>query len=131
MQWLIDMVIAAIGVPPCYIPTDDFPGIWEPPGGWVKDGTWNTADVSAVVPALATSINVDWKFQSDGVGGAIYLRPVGHVGFVHTCMARTLVADIWHNINTTISLDKNKQFQYRFLAGHVWEADFRIRGWWL
>lgn len=131
MQWLIDLVIEAIGVPPCYIRNPDFPGLFIPPGDWIKDGNFHIADVSAVVDAEATAIDVAWKYKADAAAGVLYIKPVGHVGFVNTCVARTYVANLEHNEDLTIPLDSNKQFEYRFSAGLVWFTAFRIHGWWL
>lgn len=131
MQWLIDLIIEAIGVPPCYIDRGAFGPNDFTQADLIQDGTWRELDFSAIVPDGATAINLHWTAQDAAIGKILYIRPAGDTTTIGTCMIRSQVANLGYGAYTPMSISADRKVEYRCAAPGYTILTFKIRGWWL
>lgn len=134
MQWLIDIIkewiVVRGNLPPGYEINPDFPGVYIPLGGWTPDGAWHTIDVSGLVPEHVKALYGTFKITSTSIPGVLYLRPTGKTMTTNTCVFRTLIADLIHNLDIPIELNDDRKFDFRLTVGVGLAVTSRIRGWW-
>lgn len=131
MQWLIDLVIEAIGVPPCYIDRGDPAAFDFEQGVLTADAAWHDLDLSAIVPAGATAVSLRTLIRDNIVNGEIALRSAGRVNSITISTMLTRLANISNEQTITISLPASRIIEYRLTAG-VWDRIIlAVQGWWL
>lgn len=139
MQWLIDLVkdavIAELGIPPTYIPrtgSSTYDWTFEL---LTIDGDWHDLDLSSIVPAGASAVELHVKGSNLSGDGVLYMRRKGDTRIKGTCRLRCQVADKMIQIPTIIELGVNRIIEYRIL-GADWKtgqfgSDITVMGWWL
>lgn len=131
MQWLIDLVIEAIGIPPTYIDRGGVVAYDFDEGDLTQDGTWYDLDLSGIVPVGASAVNLHWRGVDAAIGRILYVRPNAAGQVIGTCTLRNQVANIsiamWH----VIALPSNRKIQYRSIAPGLTTLNVVVRGWWL
>lgn len=130
MQWLIDLIIEAIGIPPVYIDRGD-PADWDwELGDFVADGTWRDLDLSAIVPANAKGVIFFAAVRNAAIGKNFQLRKKGNVNERVVALARTQVGAQFVYEDLTTACDDDRIIQYNATAG-VWQNLFLVvKAWW-
>lgn len=131
MQWLIDLIIESIGVPPCYIDRgdeaiDDFRAI-----DFTRDGFWHTLDLSGIIPTNATAVSLTVLIASGIINDIATFAPriTSGLGNFNTIVSQ--VANLSINKDLTISIGPNRTIAYKIPPG-VWQVvNLSVKGWWL
>lgn len=131
MQWLIDLIIEAIGVPPCYIDRGPTLGNDFTQAHLTQDGSWYELDFSGIIPAGATAVNLHFSAQDAAVGRILYMRPGGDTTTLGTCLIRNQVANIAVGGYIAMSLSADRKIEYMSIAPGYAIVTIKIRGWWL
>ena len=131
MQWLIDLIIEAIGVPPCYIPRTDWLGSDFTAANVTTDGARHTLDLSAIVPEGATAVNLTVIVLTANVNAVVRFLHPDSTSHLARCIMRTQVANINMRGIVAVGLDANRHVDYTF-SNIVWtDIGIAVRGWWL
>lgn len=131
MQWLIDLIIDAIGVPPCYVDRGDPAAYDYYVGDFTKDGAWHDLDLSAIVPAGAVSVCILIYLKSLSSGRWFRLRQKGKVNEFNICSRITPIAATAYITDGVVTLDANRVIQYK-IQNTTWNnIRLCIKGWWL
>lgn len=129
MQWLIDMVIEAIGVPPCSIDRGDPADLDLLKADFFTDGAWHEHDLSAVVPEGAKAINVTVKYSANAVGREIKFRKHGNTNERNVLQGSNPVANLPYMMNGLIEVDADRKIESNVEAGLYTYINFTIRRW--
>ena len=131
MQWLIDLVIEAIGIPPTYIDRGDYTGSDYTQATLTFDANWHTLDLSGIIDPGATAVEIRFKAQTQAVPKKVRFRKHGTTMTFNTCSFRTQVANLANNTNLVIGVSEDGKIDFWADAG-VWTGvSLVIRGWWL
>lgn len=131
MQWLIDEIKAEIGIPPVYIPrltslVADFQL-----GDFTTDNAYHTLDLSAIVPAGVSAVNLATRVVGPGVGNMVSYRHPDDTraqgrGILFTQFAHIDKRQVWAQ-----GVDSNRHIEYR-MQNVAWTLMLLlVRGWWL
>lgn len=131
MQWLIDLIIEAIGVPPCYIDRGTFLPNDFTQADLIQDGTWRELDFSGIVPAGATCMNLHFSALDAAVGRILYTRPAGDTTSIGTCTFRNQVANVAVGGFIPMGISTDRKIEYKCIAPGYAIITIKIRGWWL
>ena len=131
MQWLIDLIIEAIGIPPVFISRGD-------PAGWdftqatlTADGARHEMDLSAIIPAGASAVSLRLGVRHSAIGKSFYVYPHGTVNVFNAIRCLNQVSNISIEIDGVISLDSTRKVDY-LLTNIVWDSVYvAVKGWWL
>lgn len=131
MQWLIDLIIETIGIPPVYIHRGD-PAVQDyDHNDFTYDNVWHALDLSAVVPdgAKAVLFHVSAKdAQVQNFGQFERNGGINHTNFSQIIIQ---VADLTIAYDIVVACDEDRKIQYRFPGVPFDLFDLVIRGWWL
>jgi len=131
MQWLIDLVIEAIGVPPCYIDRGDPATADFTKGDFVVDGNWYAKDLSSIVPEGAQAVALRLYAKSSAANRFIMFRENGNVNEQNMSYIRTQIASLSFGCDIVVPLDADRKIETRVQAA-LWEAiEVTVKGWWL
>lgn len=135
MQWLIDLIneqmAAYLGIPPTYVPritnlVSDYQA-----GDLTLDGAYHTLDLSAIVPAGASAVNLACKVNTATVNSIVRFRHPDDTRDQGRCVLRTQVANIDFRSIHAQGCDSNRHIEYYF-SNVVWNSVIMlVRGWWL
>lgn len=131
MQWLIDLIIEAIGIPPVYIDRGPFTDNDWDETDLAQDTLWHELDMSGVIPDGAQAVNLHFRGVDANVGRILFMRPAGDFTVVGTCFVRNQVANIAVGGFITMSISADRKVEYRSLAPGFTTINFKVRGWWL
>lgn len=100
-------------------------------GHFNQDGNWHELDLSAIVPAGASAVNLHLKSASTVVGTAIRIRRKGSTSTLYSCVMRIKVALIWHGIKSGFKISTDRKIEYMILMGPYTWLYLTVHGWWL
>ncbi len=135
MQWLIDIVleaVAALGyLTTSFVDRGDV-GAWDfTHADLTKDNYWHDLDLSAIVPAGTTAVQLRVQIKDDSIARAIIFRKKGHTGFWNIARLRIQVANVEIEGDIMVPLDNDRKINY-LATGAVWTLiGISVRGWWL
>jgi len=130
MQWLIDLIIEAIGIPPCYIDRGDPAAADFTIADFNITNAWTMLDLSAIVPEGATAVNCSFTIKATSVNRKFRLRRHGNVNDIAMGKVRTQVANVLIGDNCTVAVDADRKVDYwRELIG-INFCNMNILGWW-
>ena len=131
MQWLIDLVIEAIGIPPCFIDRGD-PASWDwTASDFARDATWRDLDLSGIVPEGATSVLFGILIMDTSIGRDFYLRKKGNANSKNISFLTTQVASVWMKTDCVCPCDSNRFVQYNSNISAFGQIQVCVKGWWL
>lgn len=130
MQWLIDLVIAAIGIPPCYVDRGIHDGSDYTLADFVVDGGWHDIDMSEYIGEGATCVNFHLVGNSNVITDVFYFRRKSHTMTFGSCTVRPQIAGHHFGERRPVGCDANRIFSYRFLGAGWVSLKFNIKGWW-
>jgi len=130
MQWLIDLIIEAIGIPPCYIDRGDFLGDFEAIDAKLNAGTFQTVDFSSVVPAGAKAVVIRLRAQNTVAGESVEVQPFGTQEGPGHCSFEVTVANIICRRFITVGVDADRKIKIRGTVVGLWSyGSISLRGW--
>lgn len=99
-------------------------------GSFTTDGTWRDLDLSAIVPAGATTVHVKVIIQDDAAASNFELRKNGNSNTFNTSGMATQVANTQMTAEFTVSCDVDRIIEYR-ATNLTWVGGiyFVVRGW--
>lgn len=130
MQWLIDLVIEAIGIPPVFIDRGDPEGFDFTQAVLTMDGTWHELDLSAIVPADASVILIGGFIRDGVVEKTVRFRKSGNANALNVSLMYTQVAGVFIGQDFTIAASPNQKIEYLADAA-IDIIALVVRGWWL
>lgn len=131
MDWLIKLVIEAIGIPPVYIHRGDPHSYDFDTGDFVKDGTFNDLDLSAIVPAGASAVAFHFGVAGQQVNAHVLFETTGDHLSKNFAEIFTPVANNTVSGDFIVALDADRKITYQF-SNVVWLfCKFTVKGWWL
>ena len=131
MQWLIDLIIETIGIPPVFIhrgdPADyDFKLV-----DLTTDNAWHELDLSGIVPEGASAVHLEVGLSSNTVSSFIRFRHTSQTQLFNSSMSKTQVAAVSTYHNVIQALDADRKIDY-FASAIGWlYIRITVRGWWL
>lgn len=130
MQWLIDLVIEAIGIPPVYIDRGD-PAVsdWQRPFLEEID-TWIELDVSGIVPAEASAILFASKINANEVVATFEMRKMGNVNDAANSTNANSVVMLPSYEDLVVATSDSGSIEYKASFAIV-TMDLTVKGWWL
>lgn len=131
MQWLIDLIIERIGVPPCYINRGDPPNVDYTIVDLTADGAWHTLDLSGIIPEGATAVNLQVFIANNQAQKTLLFRPDGNINTANNATVVTQVGFFGIPANCPIALSADRKIEYTFAVGGWLLADLTVCGWWL
>ncbi len=131
MEWLIDLIIEAIGVPPCFIDRGD-PATYDwTVGDFTADGAWHDLDCSAIVPAGATAVVLTVNGLAVTVARSLKLRRKGNVNEINIAHLNVQAAVISNAEEYIVPLDSNRFLEYKITIGGFLALNASVVGWFL
>lgn len=131
MQWLIDLVIEAIGVPPCYIDRGDPGDVDFDQTDFTDDAAWHTLDLSAIVPENAQAVNLTAFIVATEVSKVFWFREDGNVNSYNASGLSTQIAFQPVITNMSISLSTDRKLAYNLDPSTWLSIGVTVCGWWL
>jgi len=135
MQWLIDIcvekILDEIGIPPVYIHRGD-PDAWDfLKGAFTRDLNWYPLDLSSIVPAGASAVNLRcFSFTSIVNPYIMFARHAVIHGYnLHS--HDTPISGLGSNSTFTIGIDPDRLIQYAMADAGIIAVDLLVCGWWL
>jgi len=130
MQWLIDLVIEAIGVPPCYVNRPDFVGEWLNPGDDFNTNNVFAVDFSPVVPAGAKAVIFRLRAENTVAGLKVFGTKHGEgIGPGH-CIFSPPIANLIERSMLTLGCDEDGKCDLQAEPGGFWSnVGISPRGW--
>ena len=130
MQWLVDLVIAAIGVPPTYVEGEpsDFGNFTKV--DFTTDNNTHLLDLSPLLPSEAVAVNLAVRVRTVTVNAIVRFMHPDAPTFQGRCIIRTQVANINIRAIQACGVNAAGEIAYKF-TDVVWdEIGVKIRGYW-
>lgn len=131
MQWLIDLVIEAIGIPPVYVDRGDYQTYDFKTTDFTQDTAWHELDLSAIVPAGASAVKFHLKTRNTTVATFMRFRKHGHTGDEYRCTNRTQVSNIAFGFYLVVGVDSDRKIDYYVKTPNFTAIHITVQGWWL
>lgn len=131
MQWLIDLIIEAIGIPPVYITRPDPIANDFLTGDFTQDGNWHDLDFSPIVPVGASAVNIQLRVSNTNVIQTIDMRPKGSTTTMGLTVIQNQVANQYETAVVVVSVDADRKLQYKVPGNPFSTITLKTRGWWL
>lgn len=95
-----------------------------------RNGTWQTLDLSSIIPPAAKGVLLKARIQAAPVGNRIRFRKKGNTNEKNTLSYPTLAANIIHRPDGVCAVNSNSEIEYN--ADNItWTTlDLVVRGWW-
>lgn len=131
MQWLVDLVIAVIGIPPTFIDRGDFAGNDFTTAFFTRDANWYDIDLSAIVPAGAVAVLLAVRARAGVADAFAMFRENGNVNTENASRFYTQAGNIYFDSCIICALSSSRVIEYRF-DNVAWNSIIlNVRGWWL
>lgn len=131
MQWLIDMIIDRIGIPPVYIDRGDSASIDFLKDDLTLDGSYQTLDLSNIVPAGASAIAFRITLRNASLPAVFRLVHPDHSIRINRGEYRVAVANVSIHYDAMVGCDANRNVTY-WGSNVAWVyLSAIIKGWWL
>lgn len=131
MQWLIDLIIEAIGIPPVFIDRGDpfLPDFAI--GDLTLDATWHELDLSAIVPEGASCVALNIAVFNNFINKSFEVRTLGKVNHYNLGGVITQVANLANMGDVQVHPDSDRKIEYLATAGGWFVVNITVKGWWL
>lgn len=131
MQWLIDLVIEAIGIPPTYVHRGD-PADWDfILGDLTTDDAWHELDLSAIVPEGASAVHLHVVVNNANVAAVIQFRDTSQSDVYNVAFCKQFVAAVSNHYDIVQKIDSNRKIDYNAVTVGWAGLYISVRGWWL
>ena len=130
MQWLIDLIIEAIGIPPVFIdrgnPAARDMGFFN----FTIDGAWHDVDLSGVVPVGATGVCLAVEIKANTADVLIDWRKKDNVNTINKSRVLTYLANVETSNDCTLAVNSDRVVQYRVIGAGVTDLSMVVKNWW-
>lgn len=131
MQWLIDIIIEAIGIPPVYVYRGDPLGPDFTLANLTIDTNWRELDLSGIVDENASAVDISIIARTAAVEEVFMMRKQGQTNTMNVSQMYTRVGSIWHSAGFVVPIGSSGIVEYFGSAG-AWQTILVvIKGWWL
>jgi hypothetical protein len=131
MQWLIDLIIEAIGIPPVYIDRGDPAALDFLIGDFPVTDNWTMLDLSGIAPAGAKAVSMQVVIRATSTGRVLQFRRHGNVNAMAKKSILTQVGGVYCHGDLTVGCDSDRKVDYfRNLVG-INYCHMIVTGWWL
>lgn len=131
MQWLIDLVIEAIGIPPVFINRGDPEFQDFSFADFNQNGLQHDLDLSGVVPSNASAVSFWFDGFSASVESSVVFLVKGNTHVVNSCELVAQVAGILNRGDFVLPIGPDGKITY-FFGTPDWDfMGFAVKGWWL
>lgn len=131
MQWLIDLIIEAIGIPPTFIDRDHLNVADFNIADLTQGSVWTELDLSGIIPTNASAVLLHVRGTNTAIEEIIRFRPHWQTAHKYRCQLRTAVANVGGNANPVVAVDSERKIEY-YMSGINWSLVwFTVHGWWL
>ncbi len=96
---------------------------------FATNGTWQDLDLSAIVPAGMTKVFLGCEFRRNAVGDRITFRKKGNANVINILRGIVVVAQEDHYFTGWVSLDANREVEYKISNGAWIKINLNVRGW--
>lgn len=128
MQWLIDLIIETIGVPPVYVYRGDPAAYDFRVGDFIQDGVWRDLDLSGILPAGIRAVHCHANVANAQLGKSVMFRTKGQVNTHNYVDFFTQVAGLLFPEDFIIYTDADQKIEYYVEPG-FFVLEFLVRGW--
>ncbi len=98
-------------------------------GDFTTDGTWNTLDISGIVPAGAMLVNCRVALRDDVIDNIFAIRTNGQSNGFNISVGRIMIADLDHEYSFWVAPDASRVVEYN-ASNVAWlKINVNIRGW--
>jgi len=131
MQWLIDLVIEAIGVPPCFIDRGDTAAADYTKDTLTTDEAWHTLDLSAIVPKGTTAVAIRLFIRTGANNRYVTFKRNGQANNINSSYVLTQASNVSYGCDIIVPVDSDRKVEYK-IENVVWTTcNVTIKGWWL
>lgn len=131
MQWLIDLVIEAIGIPPVFIDRGD-PAVPDfPVGSFIIDNAWHDLDLSGIVPATASAVLLAIEIASINAASQVILRKKGNINHINISQILTQVGGFLISGDFVCPIGSDGLLEYQIPPNPWIFLNVTVKGWWL
>ncbi|MBA7646730.1 hypothetical protein ES703_54496 [subsurface metagenome] len=99
-------------------------------GDFITDNTWRDLDLSSVVPAGAKAVLFRIQIKDNVTSSQMEFREKGNSNTINATKLRTVVANLYHDVDWIVACDSNRKIQYRGSNLAFVAIDVIIKGWW-
>lgn len=132
MQWLINLIIERIGIPPTFIDRGDPATPDFDHTDFTNDEVWRELDLSGIVPSNASAVLINFMFTTTAINNAAMFRTKGNNDVYNVSMNLSQVAGIRNGNDNVIPIGSDGKIEYNLCAACVWLiANLTVKGWWL
>lgn len=131
MQWLIDLIISRIGIPPVFIDRGDPAEIDFGIDDFTRDGVWHELDLSTIVPAGATAVLISVWLKNTETDKFFMLRKHGNTETWSSSVIATQVSNVYFGCDFVCVIDADRKADYLVSINGWTEIYFTVKGWWL
>lgn len=130
MKWLVDLVIATIGVPPCYYDRGLFNGDDFSQADLIADGSWRDLDLSSIIPVGTKAVHLHVRGADAIVGKILHICPSGIDTIAGHCSLRNQVANINIVNHRVVGVSADRKIAYK-MPPPIWDVlVIGVKGWW-
>lgn len=112
-----------------YVSRGDPAAVDKATGDFTKDGDFHDLDLSAIVPAGATAIQVRVSSKVTTTGKAFVLRKKGLVNAIAMSSLWSVVINLEQSMTLFVACDANRVIEYRADGGTWTILDMVVVGW--
>lgn len=131
MQWLTDLIIDTLGIPPCYVPSL-YPGIAHfTQVDLTIDEAYHKLELGSILPAGASAANISIRATCDAAGELIRFRHPDDARMQGRCILWTQAAGVTQQEVWAQGVDNLLNCEY-YISNANWPMiQILIKGWWL
>lgn len=131
MQWLIDLIIEKIGIPPVFIDRGDPATADFDEGDLIANDAWHDLDLSSITPNGAKGVCLYISMFPPGVTHYLYFRKKGNVNFSNISGVISEIAGVISDHDITVPLDADRKIEYLLITGYAGTLTITVKNWWL
>jgi hypothetical protein len=106
------------------------PAAWDfEVGDFTTDGAWHDLDLSGIIPAGVSMVQINITFSDDNPGSWILFRKKGNVNEFNMDVARSQVTDVINDACVMVQPDINGIIQYKTFSTAFTIINLVVRGW--
>ncbi len=98
---------------------------------FTDDGAWHDLDLSAIIPATARALLIEFDINTVNREKHIRIRKYGNTNAINHQDIETFIAGAHQSGSVIVAVDSNRIIEYNIDAATWTELDMTIRGWWL
>lgn len=131
MQWLIDLIVEAIGVPPTFIDRGDPAVVDFDKDDLTQNNAWHDLDLSGIIPSNATAVLLTIEIDSVFTQKKLWIRKNGNANTINKSQILTAVANGNRGADFTVPVGTDGIIEYLTSVPPWTRLDITVKGWWL